>query len=192
MFSPWVEASAVFSLCEQNLGRVYYYWGMNMPKRGRGIVVGRAELAEIFGVSAPTVDDWVSRGCPYQKKGSKGIPWGFKSSEVYNWLKKVNLSVASSAANCNEQQLKLRKLAAETIAAELHLAKIKNDVAPVDDMKRLVAKAFLDVKARLRIVPERVSVKLIGMHNETDIKRVLLNEIDKTLTSLGDPSTWTF
>ncbi len=163
-----------------------------MPKLGRGKIVSRSELAEIFGVSAPTVDDWVARGCPFHKKGSKGIPWEFKTSEVYLWLKEVNAEVVDSAANCNEQQLKLRKLAAETIAAELQLAKAKSLVAPIDEMMTFVTKDYLDLKARLRIIPDRLAIRLIGLDNETDIKALVLKEIDQALRSLSDAEEWSF
>jgi phage terminase Nu1 subunit (DNA packaging protein) len=163
-----------------------------MPKQGRGKVVGRAELAEVFGVSAPTIDDWIARGCPYQKKGSKGIAWAFKTSEVYQWLKEVNAKVVDSAVNCNEQQLKLRKLAAETLAAELSLAKARNEVAPVEEMVARVTKDYLDLKARLRIIPERLSTRLIAVDNETEVKRLILKDIDLALTALSDASDWEF
>ncbi len=163
-----------------------------MPKLGRGKIVGRGDLAEIFGVSAPTIDDWVARGCPYHKKGSKGVPWEFKTSEVYLWLKKVNTEVVDSAANCTEQQLKLRKLAAETVAAELQLAKTKSLVAPIEEMTALVTKDYLDLKARLRIIPDRLSIRLIGVDDETKLKAIVLKEIDQALKALSDSTDWTF
>lgn len=163
-----------------------------MPKLGRGKVVSRAELAEVFGVSAPTIDDWIARGCPYLKKGSKGVAWAFKTSDVYQWLKKVNTEVVDSAANCTEQQLKLRKLAAETLAAELNLAKARKEVAPVAEMIALVSKDYLDLKARLRIIPERLSTRLIAVDTETQVKRLILKDIDLALTALSDPSDWEF
>lgn len=163
-----------------------------MPKLGRGRVVGRAELAEIFGVSAPTIDDWISRGCPYLKQGSKGVAWAFKTSAVYQWLQQENTQAQDSEANCNAQQLKLRKLAAETLAAELSLAKARNEVAPIEEMVARVTKDYLDLKARLRIIPERLATRLIAVDNETEVKRLILKDIDLALEALSDASDWEF
>ena len=47
--------------------------------------INRAELARELGVSLPTIDDWVRRGCPVVSKGSKGRASEFSISEVRAW-----------------------------------------------------------------------------------------------------------
>ena len=53
----------------------------------KGKRVNRAELAEILGVSLPTVDAFVKRGAPYVSKADreKGIPWEFDTAAVIEW-----------------------------------------------------------------------------------------------------------
>ncbi len=161
-----------------------------MPRNGTGHIAGLGEIADIFGVSQATVKVWIKKGLKPLKQGGKGVSWAFRTSDVHKWLMENEATKHANASDA--KQLQIRKLEAETISAELNLAKAKGEVAPVDDMKRLVTNAFLDVKARLRIIPERASIKLIGLNNETDIKCVLLKEIDKSLTALADPETWDF
>ena len=53
----------------------------------KGEVVNRVELAKILGVSLPTIDAYVRRGCPYVSKADreKGIPWEFNTAAVIDW-----------------------------------------------------------------------------------------------------------
>ena len=55
----------------------------------KGKAVNRAGLAEILGVSLPTVDSYVKRGCPYVSQADRdnGVPWVFDTAEVIEWLK---------------------------------------------------------------------------------------------------------
>ena len=50
--------------------------------------INRAELARELGVSLPTIDDWVRRGCPVVSKGEKGRAAKFSLSEVRAWRMK--------------------------------------------------------------------------------------------------------
>ena len=54
----------------------------------KGKAVNRAGLAEILGVSLPTVDAYVKRGCPYVSQADRdnGIPWAFDTAAVIAWL----------------------------------------------------------------------------------------------------------
>ena len=47
--------------------------------------VNRTGLAEHFGVSLTTIDNWIRRGCPYQKKGGRGSEWEFSIDDVDLW-----------------------------------------------------------------------------------------------------------
>src|SRR5689334_3744886 len=53
----------------------------------KGLIVNRVGLAEIFGVSLPTVDAWVRGGCPYLQRADRdrGIPWQFNTAAVIAW-----------------------------------------------------------------------------------------------------------
>ena len=77
-------------------------------------------------------------------------------------------------------------MAAETAKAELELAKLRQEVAPIDQMQRAMSMAFAEVKANMRNVPSRVTTLLIGEKNETRFKKVLLEEIDQALEALAD------
>lgn len=51
-----------------------------------GRIVNRKQLAEEHGVSLPTVDGWVRRGCPIESPGARGRAAEFDASKVSIWL----------------------------------------------------------------------------------------------------------
>lgn len=156
-------------------------------KKTRGRVVNRAELAEINGVSMPTIDDWVKRRCPVVQRGGRGRAWQFNTAEVRNWREDDIRAESSQAINATKDELVLRKLAAETEQAELDLARSKDEVVPVEQLERAMVKAFGEVRAGMRnVVPGRAASRLLGETDETTFKEVLREEIDHALEALAD------
>jgi len=45
----------------------------------------RKEIADIMGVSLPTIDSWIKRGCPFVTRGGKGKEWLFNITSVIKW-----------------------------------------------------------------------------------------------------------
>ena len=52
----------------------------------KGKQVTRQALADVFGVSLPTIDAWVRKGCPFVEKGGRGQEWQFNTAQVSKWL----------------------------------------------------------------------------------------------------------
>jgi phage terminase Nu1 subunit (DNA packaging protein) len=148
--------------------------------------VTRAGLAEIFGKSMPTIDSWVRAGCPFVKRGGRGVEWTFDTAAVAAWLHERAVADATGTTVADEAELKRRKLSAETAVAELDLAKAKGLVAPLDQIERNLARVFAEVRANLRNIPGAVVSVLIGETDERQFKQVLLQEIDQALEALAD------
>lgn len=156
-------------------------------KKNRGQIVNRQELAEINGVSLPTIDDWVRRKCPVVQRGGRGRAWQFNTADVRSWRDDDIRAQSQGVERATKDELILRKLSAETEQAELDLAKAKEELMPVEDYERALVKAFGEVRAGLRnVVPSRVARRIIGESDETKIKEVLLEEIDFALEALAD------
>ena len=57
----------------------------------------------------------------------------------------------------------------------------------VEQIERALSKAFGEVRANLRnVLPGRAARRLVGETNQTQIKAVLLEEIDQALEALAD------
>ena len=45
----------------------------------------KAEAAEWFGVSIPSIDGWLRRGCPYVQRGERGKQWVLDLHDMARW-----------------------------------------------------------------------------------------------------------
>jgi phage terminase Nu1 subunit (DNA packaging protein) len=158
-----------------------------MAYKGKGTIVNRTGLADVFGVSLTTVDTWVKRGCPVQKRAAgKGDAWEFNTLAVHQWLSDQEVEKATGGNLTDEGELKRRKLAAETLKAELELAKAKGEVAPVFEFERAQANVFATLRTNIMNVPQRVVVQLIGETDETRFKDVLRAELALALEATAN------
>lgn len=156
-----------------------------MPTSTKGKTLGKHEIAEFFGVTEPTVDQWVRRGCPVVERGSKGKQWKINTAQVSDWLRQRDIEQATGANLSDEQELKRRKLAAETQKAELEMLRVKGDLVPLAQLERQLSNTFAELKTNLRNVPKRTATALVGETSEVRIKDVILAEIDQCLEVLA-------
>jgi len=145
----------------------------------------RAGLADIFGVSLPTIDGWIRRGCPFVDKPSKdNKSWKFNVPDVANWREEQAIIKIMDTSDVDE--LKRRKLLAETTIAEINAAKEKNLVVDAEEVKLKLSSIFAEFTSRVRRVPERAVLRIVSESNESKIKSVLLEEIDECLNLFAD------
>lgn len=156
-------------------------------KVGRGQILNRSQMADNLGVAMTTLDDWIRRGCPVVERGGRGRAWKFNSAAVRSWRDNDIRAELKDTRNASTEELKRRKLQAETEQAELELAKAKEELVPVEQYGRALAKAFGEVRAGIRnVVPGRAARRVVGETDETRIKEVVLEEVDQALEVLAD------
>jgi phage terminase Nu1 subunit (DNA packaging protein) len=149
--------------------------------------VNRSDLAELLGCSLPTITSKVQRGMPYLQRGQRGKEWMFDTADVISWEKdQAIINTIGDVKGVSEDEMKRRKLAAETTILEIDAAKKRGEVAPLHEMEMAWRDAVLEFKARIRLLPSRVAGQLVGLENETEIKAVLLDEVDQSLTVLSE------
>ena len=157
-------------------------------RTGRGQTVNRTQMAELIGVAMPTLDHWVRIGCPVMQRGSKGVAWQFNTADVIAWREEKARADAVGGQTSDVEELKRRRLQAQTEQAELELAKARGEVAPVRQFERAIEVAFAEVRANLRTISSRVPRMIVGETDEARIKRVLTEEIDQALVALSEIS----
>jgi phage terminase Nu1 subunit (DNA packaging protein) len=151
--------------------------------------VNLQRASELLGRSANTIKSWFRQGCPVVQKGNQKTEWQIKISDVLAWREEQAIkSVTDDLSKVDEQELKRRKLEAETTILEIEAAKKRGEVAPLHEMEIAWRDAILEFKTRLRLIPSRVAGQLVGLDNETEIKAVLLDEVDQSLTVLSEGS----
>lgn len=141
------------------------------------MIVNRQGLADVLGKSLPTIDRYVREGCPVKTQGRKGIQWEFNVPDVVDWLGARERERATGGAVQDEDELKRRKLEAETGRAELEFAKAKGEVAPVREFERATAKLMASIQANVMNVPARAVLQLLGETDETTFKQSLRAEL---------------
>ena len=155
--------------------------------KGNGKKVNRAELAETFGISLPTVDAWVRAGCPFDQRGGTGKSWSFDTADVNRWREVRAAQEASGEDVQDEAALRRRKLKAETMTAELELAQKQALVAPLDQMERALTRTFAEVQSQMRgPLITRLATQLIGETDQRRFKTVALAEVDSVLEILAN------
>jgi phage terminase Nu1 subunit (DNA packaging protein) len=151
--------------------------------KGRGQKVNRTELAAVFGVSLPTVDQWVRDGCPFDQKAvGKGRPWIFDTADVSTWLQGRARDEVQGDGPVEEAKLKRRRVTADTVRAELDLAKELGLVAPVAEFERAQAKVNAVIRQSVMTVPERAVMRLLGETDAIRFKEVLRAELADALS----------
>lgn len=151
----------------------------------------RAELAEILGVSLPTITSKVSKGMPFEQRGGRGKEWSFDTAAVFEWEKEqAILSATGDLSRVTDDELKRRKLAAETTLVELEAAKKRGELLPREGIEKLLCELVIATRTRLLLVPKRCAVQLIGLSNEKEIREIIEAEQLEALTDLSniDPS----
>lgn len=154
--------------------------------RGQGQKVNRSQLADVFGISLPTVDAWVRAGCPYLVKGGSGKEWAFDTADVARWRESRAADEATGNEVQDEAALRRRKLAADTKIVELEALAKMGELAPVADMERALTRVMAEMQSKLRgaFIARCVS-QLLGEKDERKFKAVLLGEVDSTLEILA-------
>lgn len=163
------------------------------------MIVNRAELADVLGVSVVTIDNRIARGLPVERKGREGKSYKFETSDVIDWHVKNQISkdnpqgTPEGASNGSPPDLKQRKLEAETEISELErdkrrieLAEKKGLVVLVEDVVQGFANEIASLRAQLLNLPRRVAPLIVGEMHEDRVKEVLEDEIDILLTELHE------
>ena len=143
----------------------------------KGKQVTRQALADVFGVSLPTIDAWVRKGCPFVEKGGRGQEWQFNTAQVSKWLRDRDVEEATGDIPDDMDELKLRKQKAETELAELELAERKGEVALIAEFERAQAMVFAAIRANIMNVPQRAVLQLLGETDERAFKEKLKAEL---------------
>ena len=55
-----------------------------------GVQVSKADLAHIFGVDQPTIDDWLSQGLPHMHKRIKAHTADFERELIFDTADAIN------------------------------------------------------------------------------------------------------
>lgn len=155
-------------------------------KTNSGVTLSRADMSTHCGIDPKTLDAWVRDGCPILREGSRGVPAEFNSAEVWRWREDRLRTKLSAPVQQKRDELELRKLEAQTVSAELELARARDEVALVAEFEKATSRLMAIIRTNMLNIPSRAALRLLGETNETAFKRVLREEITLALETSAD------
>ncbi|MEM6603287.1 MAG: terminase small subunit [Pseudomonadota bacterium] len=146
-----------------------------MPKsaKSRGVILSKVDLANYFGVTRPTVDDWVRSGCPVVQKGNKRTPWKFNSADVYAWRLRQAEQASDDVKGMTFAELQKEKLLVEVERLKFQAAREKGETIDLKLTEDFTMKLMLDMKARMLRFPGEIAPKLDMADSRSDKKGIL-------------------
>ena len=126
-----------------------------MRKRtGAGRRLNKTEIADVFGVSLQTVEQWVRKGLACEKSAREVL---FNSAQVVSFLERqAEIRAAESAKPADLEEARARKLAAEAELAEIAVAKARGAVVEIDVVARVVSEEYAATRAKLLSLPSKL------------------------------------
>lgn len=108
------------------------------------------QVAEFYGVTTKTVQNWITQGMPVKQKGSKGVASVFESVDVHNWLleravqKRITTTSSDEVFDKQAQEARLKHHQANI--EEMKEAQLRGELIPVVE----AIEAFGDLAANAR------------------------------------------
>lgn len=145
--------------------------------------MNKAELAEAFEVSLPTVDRWIQKGCPWVEKGAKGKGYRFSLPEVLEWRQAHTATSKGQGLSLTEERTRDTKLSADIKAEKLKILR----------KEHISAKAVLEVWQRyirncltnLISISSSVAPELALIDKAPEIKRIIEDKIRDAASELS-------
>lgn len=157
---------------------------------GRRGVVSKTALAELFAVSTTTVDNWVRRGCPVERRGSQRREAAFVVAAVLAWrearvAEQADREHRDRAAVIDLERERALKTRAERRMAEWQLAQREGELVHVDDLATAVGQEYARVRARLEKIAAAGAKRLRSCRTPTEARKVLHEEVRQALRELS-------
>lgn len=171
-----------------------------MPVKGRGQIVTRQGLADVFGVSVVTVDTWRRNGMPVLSEGSKGKSFEFNTSDCIEWRVREKVAEArpdvdEDGARVSAEEAERRKKVADAGLAELRLAQFDGTLVEASEVESAWGDLMTLCKRRLLALPTKLAPILAIENDAAKIQRGLndaitdaLNELSRGQDAGGTPS----
>lgn len=155
-----------------------------MRKRtGAGREVNKSEAAAFFGVSIGTIDQWINRGLPSERRDKNVI---LNTAQVTQWLEAQaaeRVSGAGSPAGTLDEA-RVRKTNADAALAELQLQRERGEVVNIADVARTVGEEYAAVRAKLLAIPTKLAPRVAIEADENACRELLAREITEALNEL--------
>lgn len=152
--------------------------------------LNKLQLARRYGVSQPTVNNYIGRGMPYVREGKRGgDTWLFDPLEVDEWISEWEEEKASPEENEDIVKARLEKIKVETQRLELRLKKEQDEVIDVTEVARIVGNEYSNVRTQILALPNKLAPMLVDKSDQLEINQLITKYIHEILSELTYEST---
>lgn len=169
------------------------------------VLVNRRQLADILGISLPTVTAWVGEGMPFTREGSKSAEWEFETRACIEWFgaNKLKARVRSPSSGKDPfadgsegsetiEEAERRKMIAQADKAEVQVAKEAGLLVPISEVASVAAEENARVRARLLTIPNDLRPKVLTFlaHDRKAAEQLLTATEEVVLEALSEIRSW--
>jgi len=118
----------------------------------------KAQAAEFFDVTLPTIDAWIRKGAPVLQRGSRGVSWVIDLRAMAEWSyagKSENIDIDPDALAPAERKAWYE---GETKKRELQVR--DRELIPAAEVEQVVATAFSAIAQDLRAIPDNLERRI--------------------------------
>jgi phage terminase Nu1 subunit (DNA packaging protein) len=157
-----------------------------MSKQPEPGQVSQLQLAELLGVTPKTIRAWERQGCPVERKARRGLPSQYSVAAVFRWREEqARLAASGNLDAMDMEEAKRRKLAAEAAAAELSLARERDEVVEIDLVSKEVGTALAACRSRLLQVGAKVAPQCELTPDAASVKELIDDAIYEALDEIS-------
>lgn len=162
--------------------------------------VNRQQLADILGVSKPTISAWLDDGLPSTIQGAKGREWEFDTKEVISWYAETKHRARDGRAKPKSAQddpfvhpgsgsigesiddASLRKESALADKHELAAAREAGLLVPIDEVEAIVVEEHGRIRTRILSIPNELRpVLLTHLKNDRKAVEQCVRKVEETI-----------
>ena len=141
----------------------------------------KAQAAQFFDVSLPTVEKWMREGCPYVQRGGKGVGWVLDLLAMAEW--RFSARANGSEADPESMPAAERKQWYEGEQKRRDIQIRDRELIPAIEVEEAMATAFAAISQGLRSMPDNLERRL-GIAPE--ITEAIEAQMDDEMQALAD------
>lgn len=145
--------------------------------------MNRAEIAELFGVSTNTVTAWISKGCPVEQEGGRGVSYVLDPAKVMKWQIEQK-TVREEDLNLQQERAALAR--AQRIKTELETMVRRSELVEASAVTATWQGMVGNMKSRLLGIPIGAAPKLAKESTPDGCRKIIEDMIRDCLTELAD------
>lgn len=118
----------------------------------------KAQCAQFFDVSLPTIDAWIRKGAPVEQRGSQGVSWVIDLRAIAEWVYSSPAD-ANTSYDPNDLPPTDRRAWFQSENERLKFEAEQRELIPAGEVEETVATAFAAIAHLIRGIPDELERK---------------------------------